>query len=36
LTAAALHLDNVDLLATLLENATVESRCPDDPSYDMP
>lgn len=36
LAAAAPHLDSEYLLATLLENATVETRCPDDPTYDMP
>lgn len=36
LMAAAPHLDSEYLLATLLENATVETRCPDDPTYDMP
>ncbi|MFF2246199.1 hypothetical protein ACFVTM_18715 [Arthrobacter sp. NPDC058130] len=36
LTAASPHLASVDVLATLLEKATIETRCPDDPSYDMP
>lgn len=34
--AASPHLDSEDLLATLLSNATMETRSPDDPSYDMP
>ena len=36
LSAASPHLDEEDLLATLLANAEMETRCPDDPSYDMP
>jgi hypothetical protein len=36
LTATLPHLDNEDLLATLLRTASMETRSPDGPSNDMP
>jgi hypothetical protein len=36
LRAASPHMDNEDLLADLLRNASMETRYPDDPTYDMP
>lgn len=36
LSTASPHLEREDLLATLLREASMETRRPDDPSYDMP